>query len=212
MSQSGTQKNKYNQIRIDTMKKEYILSTPDSIENDFMYITSPVAKSYKKFDFSEGCALSGRNDEIDNFDYISIVTKEKYSTGVTLSTECSFDSYGAPLIVLSDDIAPDNNGRLSYGLLFEVVAWEKGCNVWHIVPFPERKERPIKPTLIAKSEFAIEPKSVVKLSVTVKNKKLAIIINGVELEVENADIPESFHIGITGCEGVNRFYSISIED
>ena len=139
------------------------------------------------------------------------VTKEKYSDGVTIKTKCSFDKFGAPLIVLTDDIQPDEQGKNRYGLHFEVVAYEKGCNVWHIVPFPERKERPIKPTKIAFSTFDIPEKSEIDLSVTVKNGKLEIEINGEKLIAESHDLPKEFHIGITACEGINRFSSITIE-
>lgn len=193
------------------MKKEYILSSPSAIEKDFMYVFSPNSKSFVPFTFENGQAVNRYDESLKDYEYISIVSKKKYSDGVTLRTKCSFDSFGAPLIVLSDDISEDENGRNMYGLHFEVVAYEKGCNVWHIVPFPERTERPIKSTKIAFSTFSIPEKSEIDLSVTVKDGKLYIDVNGEKLVAESPDLPKEFHIGITACEGINRFSSITIE-
>jgi len=193
------------------MKKDYIISH-ETIKNDFMYVHSPISRSFTEFTIENGCASNRYNEDIKNWDYISIISKQKYTNGTTASTVCSFDDYGAPLIVLSDDITLDENNRRRYGLHFEVVAYEDGINVWHIIPFPENVSRPINPTLIGKLRFKIEDESKIDLKVTVKEKKLLIEANGNELVAEHPEIPESFHIGITACEGVNHFYSFSIED
>ena len=194
------------------MKKEYLLHSEKSIEQDFDYVFSPCSKTFVPFTFENGQAVNRYDENIKDYEYISIVTKQKYTDGVTIKTKCSFDKFGAPLIVLSDDISPDEQGRNRYGLHFEVVAYENGCNVWHIVPFPERKERPIKATKIAFSTFSIPEKSEIDLSVTVRNGKLEIEINGEKLTAESPDLPKEFHIGITACEGINRFSSITIEE
>ena len=102
------------------MKKEYILHSKKSIENDFDYVFSPCSKTFVPFTFEDGQAVNRYDENIRDYEYISIVTKEKYSDGVTIKTECSFDKYGAPLIVLTDDIQPDEQGKNRYGLHFEV--------------------------------------------------------------------------------------------
>ena len=194
------------------MKKEYFLSSPEAIEKDFMYVFSPASRSFVPFTFENGQAINRYDESIKDYEYISIVTKEKYTDGVTFRTKCSFDSFGAPLIVLSDDISIDESGRSKYGLHFEVVAYEKGCNVWHIVPFPERVERPIKAEKIAFSNFVITEKSEIDLSVTIKDGKICVEINGERLVAESPDIPKEFHIGITACGGINRFSAVTIEN
>ena len=181
------------------------------IEKDFMYVFSPNSKSFVPFTFENGQAINRYDEKLKDYEYVSIVTKEKYTDGVKISTKCSFDSFGAPLIVLSDDISVDENGRNKYGLHFEVVAYENGCNVWHIVPFPERTERPIKPTKIAFSTFSIPEKCEIDMSVTVQDGKIYIDINGEKLIAESPDLPKEFHIGITACEGINCFSSVTIE-
>lgn len=193
------------------MIKKYDFSKDCWNKEDFMYVYSPNCKAYKEFIQDTDSIINDFNKNIDDYDYLSIVTKRKYSEGVKVKTVCSFDSYGAPLIVLSDDIIEKDN-RLEYVLHFEAVAYENGCNVWHIVPWSERVERPIKPTKIAFSEFKIEDGSKIELTLEVQHKKFIITVNGQTLEVENDEIPKSFHVGITACEGINRFYNLTIEE
>lgn len=194
------------------MKKEYVLTSPDVIADDFRYVYSPISKDYPIFAFADGAAVNAYHADRGDYDYVSIVTKERYGTGTTATAKCAFDHYGAPLIVLTDDIRTGGDGIDRYGLHFEVVVYENGINVWHIVPWPERTVRPIKPTLIAQRKFTLEDASLIDLSVSVGKKKLLICANGVELIAEHPDVPERFHIGITACENINRFYSFAVEN
>ena len=194
------------------MKKTYNFEAGKWNINDFCYAYSPACKAYKEFIQQDECISNSFNKNINDFDYISIITKEKYKKGVHIHTKCSFDSFGAPLIVLSDDISENKDGKLQYGLHFEVVAYEDGCNVWHIIPYPEREEKPIKPTLIGTLKFKTDDKSLIDIDVTVGEKQLFIEVNDQKFTVINEDIPKTFHIGITACEGINRFYEFSIQE
>ena len=194
--------------------KEYIFKKGMDETRDFMYVSSLTTETHTQFDFEENCIVNRYNPEIIGewkYDYISLVTKDRYGKGVKLSTQCSFEKFGAPLIVLTDDITP-KDGRNYYGLHFEVVAYEEGANVWHIIPSDEDPKLPIKATLIGKARFTIEPNSLIDINVEIKEKALAITVNGHNLSVENKDIPEKMHVGITACEGINRFYSFTIEE
>ncbi len=193
------------------MTKKYNILDKAQLEADFRYVYSPNCKVFRTFKFEENAIAGYYDNEIENYDYISVVTKEKCASGTTATTKCLFEKFGAPLIVFTDDIT--NDGKVDrYGLHFEVVVYEKGINVWHIVPMPERKERPVNPTLIAHKEFAIAGESIIDLAVKVEGKKISIVANGEVLEVEHDDVPANFHIGVTACEGVNRFYSFEIEE
>ena len=99
---------------------------------------------------------------------------------------------------------------MQYGLHFEVVAWERGCNVWHIIPYPERTERPIMPTKILAQSFTIKPDELIDMRVRVEHGRIDIEINGNSFSVENPDIPDSFYIGYTACEGINKLYDMEI--
>lgn len=190
------------------MTKCYDFKNGTDALSDFFYVYSPICREFKTF--------TAENDHVRNlltesgFEYISVQSKEKYGSGVEVSTVCSFDSYGAPLIVITDDIKEEAKGLKRYGLHFEIVAYENGINVWHILPFPQRTEKPIEPTKIAFSRFPIKAGSKIEMSVKIEGKKFIINVNGNMLEVENNDIPATFHVGFTACEGVNRFNNFTI--
>lgn len=192
------------------MKEKYIFNEKFNLEEKFIYITSPVSKSKNKFIQKEDCIENSYNEEIKDYDYISIITKEKYSDGVTVRVKCSFDKFGAPLLVFTDDYKQMEDRGYQYGLHFEVVAYENGCNVWHIVPGKEEKN-PIDVTKVDSREFAIADKSVIDMEVTTKDKKLFIRVNDETFVAEHGDIPKQMYVGITACEGVNQFYEFEVE-
>ena len=193
------------------MLKKYILNNQINLEDSFSYGLSPAFKSKNKFIQKEDCIQNSYNEEIKDYDYISIVTKEKYNDGVTIKVKCSFDKFGAPLIVFTDDYKQLEEGTLQYGLHFEVVAYENGCNVWHIVPGKDEKNL-IEVTKVDFREFTIVDKSIIDMEVTIKDKKLFIHVNDESFVAEHEDIPSQMHMGITACEGVNRFYEITIDN
>ena len=65
------------------MREKYIFNNEFRIEDKFIYVYSPASKSKKKFVQKEKCIENTYNEEIKDFDYISIITKEKYNDGVT---------------------------------------------------------------------------------------------------------------------------------
>ena len=192
------------------MREKYIFNNEFNLEDKFVYVSSPASKSKKKFVQKENCIENTYNEEIKDFDYISIIAKEKYNDGVTISVKCSFDTFGAPLIVLTDDYKSLEDGSYQYGLHFEVVAYENGCNVWHIVPGKEEKN-PIDVTKVNAIEFPIEDKSIIDMEVTIRDKKMFIRVNDQSFVAEHEEIPNQMHVGITACEGINQFYEFEVE-
>lgn len=193
------------------MKEKIIFNKEFDLEDKFIYITSPASKSKKKFVQKENYIENSYNKEIKDYDYISIITKEKYESGVAVRVKCSFDKFGAPLIVFTDDYKQLEDGNYRYGLHFEVVAYENGCNVWHIVPGRDKEKSTIDVTKVNAIEFHIEDKSMIDMEVTIKEKKLYIRVNEEAFVAEHEDIPSQMHVGITACEGVNQFYEFEIE-
>ena len=127
------------------------------LEEKFIYVSSPASRSKKKFLRKEDYIENSYNEEIQDFDYISIITKKRYDNGVKVKAKCSFDSFGAPLLVLTDDCRKQGEGQYQYGLHFEIVAYENGCNVWHIVP--GKASSPIEVTKVGSMEFPSKPKA-----------------------------------------------------
>ena len=152
-------------------------------------------------------SVNGINPENGEFDYISLVTEEKYKTGVQLETRCSFDSFGAPLIVLSDDILINDKGEWQFGIHYEVVLYEQGINVWEINYHPDVMEV----HQVLGLEFEVSEKEIHTLSVKVLDQMLDISMEGHHVLVRAEKLPKEFHVGITMCEGINRFYEFSIE-
>ena len=193
-------------------KKTYRFNKEERDLSDFYYAYSPHAIGRNRFLMYNSCIANFEPERADEFSYVSIITKKRFSEGVRVTTKCAFERFGAPLIVFTDDIADEVGGTKLYGLHFEIVAYEGGCNVWHIVPNPENEKRPIKSTNIGNLNFEIEPDELIGISVLFERKKLSISVNGNTFEVENEDFPENFHVGITACEGPNKFYELLIEE
>ncbi len=135
-----------------------------------------------------------------------MISKKLYHTGAVLRTVCSFSEYGAPLIVLSNDIRETESG-LCYGLHFEVVVYEEGCNVWRIVPADT--PRKIAPTALTRQTFPLPAGKPIQLEVRVQTGMLKVRVNDIAFEAFSDEIPEQFYAGITGCEGINQFYEFS---
>ena len=205
---------------MSTLRKEwyfkmvttYLFDEKNRNFDGLMYAYSPVPKVHREFDLREDCVANYAGEDKDNFNYVSLITKKKYRGTVTVSAVCSFEGTGAPLIVISDDISKAADGHSIYGLHFEVVAYSGGCNIWRIVPAPEKVERPISTTRVAFDSFSIPENTPLDISVTIKGNMLTVCVNGNIFGCTHADIPEEFHVGITACEGPNKFYELIIEE
>lgn len=194
--------------------KHYEFKKGFNEKEDFTYVSSLITETHTQFDFEENCIVNRYNPNIKGdwkYDYISMVTKKKYSDGVKFSTKCTFERYGAPLLVFTDDIT-QKDGRNYYGLHFEIVAFEEGFNVWHIIPSDEDPSTPIKVTLIGTGRFPVADNELIDLSAEIKDGTLNVNMNGHCLSVKNSDFPKHMHVGVTACEGINRFYSFDIEE
>lgn len=189
------------------MTEKYYLNR--DIDENFMYVYSPNCKAFKTFTMKEKCVCNSFNQEINEWDYISVVTKKKYSEGTVFKAKCSFESYGAPLIVFTDDIQIIN-GEQIYGHHYEVVAYENGINIWCIDPAPEKKERPINTKKIGHLDFKIEEGEEILIDVTIFKNSITAKIKEYEITVSDDKIPSSFHGGITACEGKNFFSEFMI--
>ena len=193
---------------------KFAFNRQTKLDDDFFYVSSlnpTFKKTDHKFEISDNCILNSYNEEISDYDYISILTKKKYKNGAKISTHCDFKGYGAPIIVISDDVRAYENGDKYYGLHFEVVAYSLGCNIWQIIPLPEGSKEPIENRKIANLPFEIGQEEPVSLTIEVCGHTIKVTLNGRELLAESPDIPDSFHVGLTACEGINKFYDMTIE-
>ncbi len=175
------------------------------------HVYSAVAKTFVPFTEEDDCIVSGYNPEIDYYDYISLSDRKEHHAGCRIRTRCSFDSFGAPLIVLTNEIFEDQHGY-RYGLNYEVVVWEGGCNVWRVETAPPESGRAFFSIPVLQFKFPIAEKSVVDLEVeSVGNKLIEVKVNNMAFALRLEDLNDTFYVGIAGCEGVNRFYELEIE-
>ncbi len=143
--------------------------------------------------------------------YTSMVLQKKHKGDITISSTMEFTDQMAPLIVIAPEIGKSKSGFPEYREHYEVVVFDKGINVWHHY-FKNRKPYWKKATY---SLFKLLPntkyKLKVKISHTSKGKMLAVIIEDHEMGYLDDSLPDDFYVGITGCEGVNRFYNFSLD-
>jgi len=159
------------------------------------------------FNQEEDCIANRRNAQMaDGFEYTTIFTKEKYKTGARINFVCSFESYGAPLITLTDRLKRHENGILSYGTCHEVVIWENGINVFYL--FETKNE--IKWNQLLADSFSLEPGKKHRLSLEIVDKYIRVALGERSFELRIENLPEEFYIGLTGCENINRLYSVEI--
>ena len=125
---------------------------------ELRYAYSPACFDRAPFQQEENCVVNQQGNSLFGFQYISLIENVKRKIGVKIRAVCSFENFGAPLIVVSDDIKKNEKGELIYGRHFEVVAHEGGINIWRVDPWPERVERPTKSTLLSEKKFPIAGK------------------------------------------------------
>ena len=90
-----------------------------------------------------------------------------------------------------------------------MVAYESGCNIWLIKPNPDGP-RPTVNKKVGASAFTLKDGELVTITVEMLDKKIAIDVNGNKFEIQDDEIPDTFQVGITACEGINRFYDFEI--
>lgn len=145
--------------------------------------------------------------------YASIVHPKKLSgSTIELRSTMSFDHLMAPIIVLTPELDVDDKGRPAFKKHYEVVLYNEGINVWHYTyddAKPEGERLRWHLAAFARAPFA--PKTKYELKVTMsrvegREMRMTVECGNVKVGFEDADLPESFYAGVTGCEGRNRFY------
>ncbi|MGN0832449.1 MAG: hypothetical protein ACI4RD_02215 [Kiritimatiellia bacterium] len=139
--------------------------------------------------------------------YASIVHPRRLSgSTIEVSSTMSFDHLMAPLIVLTPELDRDDRGRHAFKRHIEVVLYNEGINVWHYY------WKDGKPSwyLAAYARAPFKAKCRYELKVKVQEgrfyRRMTVECGSVRFGYENPEIPATFHAGVTGCEGRNRFY------
>ena len=211
--------------------KFYDLKNLEACMDDFRYVYSPFSKTHYKFRQDEGYISNFRNDEAtknsadgvevpdyfygvnpDEYAWIGLFSKEKYTAGTKVTLHSFYDHFGGPLVSFGDNYTTDENGHNIYGLYFEVVPWQDGCNYWQVEPSRVKKEWSIDPVLLAEPKFHIEDREMVETVVEFGVKEITTTINGHKYNLKIDRMPDSFHVGFANCEaGIGHFLDFKIE-
>ncbi len=172
----------------------------------FEYIYSPKFPATPRFVQQDDCIVNGGTPGA--YEYISLITRRTFRTGTLLTLRCSFEKYGAPLIVLTDDVRQGEAGELRFGRHMEIVAYEGGVNVWKLTPL----KNDVRPENLLRQKFPVPAGKPITLTVRPGKGRLDISLGGNRFSVEADCVPEEFHAGMTACEGINRFYEFSTDE
>lgn len=214
-----------------TITKFYDLSDLGACMEDFRYVYSPFSKTHYKFRQDEGYVSNFRNDEMtknsadgvevpdyfygvnpDEYAWIGLFSREKYTAGTKVTLHSFYDHFGGPLVSFGDNYTTDENGHNIYGLYFEVVPWQDGCNYWQVEPSREKKEWSIDPVLLAEPKYHIEDGEMIETVVEFGVKEITTTINGHKYNLKIDRMPESFYVGFACCEaGIGHFVDFKIE-
>lgn len=147
------------------------------------------------------------SEEKYDYENICVMSRRQYLAGTKISTHCSFEELGAPLIVLADKMYIDETGYLRYGNYFEIVLYHNGIVVWQM-RLTDGKVISHKQLKII---FSCAENEIHTLSVTVREKALDIEADEHKVYLPLPDMYYSFHAGVDACEGCCRFYDLEIE-
>ena len=138
--------------------------------------------------------------------YTSMVYAKPFTGDLRITASLAFTYRMAPLVVLAPELGKDAAGRPEYREHFEICVFNEGVNVWHHT-FAEGKPSWKK---AAFARFTLLPNTRYALEVEIKGKQLSVTIDGHTFGYLDEALPKTTHVGITGCEGVNRFYDITV--
>ena len=138
--------------------------------------------------------------------YSSMVYVQRLQGNFTVTATMCFAYKMAPLIVLAPELSQNVQGQKEYAEQFEVVVFNEGVNVWH--HFVKDGKLTYRKTAFA--SFPLEKDTKYTLEVKKTGKVLTVAVAGHTFGYTEDTLPDSCHVGITGCEGQNRFYNFSV--
>lgn len=144
--------------------------------------------------------------------YTSMVYRHKVSGRTKVSATMLFEDRMAPELVLAGELGLDAKGRPEYREHWEIVLYDEGINVWHHEirdgkPF-WRKAAYLKTPFQPGVQYTLE--ALVEFPAGGKGPQLSVTCDGKRFGCLLPTLPEPFHVGVTACEGVNRFYDFKL--
>ena len=138
--------------------------------------------------------------------YVSAILKRPVRLAAGFALETSFDHFGAPLIVLAEEVRPLPNGWLQYGLHYEAVLFQDGINLWRLEIQPDGTQKAVS---LCKAKMPFEAGRWTKLTLRATRQGLEARAGDLVAHCE-CTLPETVWAGFTACEGINHFRSFAV--
>ena len=171
--------------------------------SDWIYVIRPDLKQ----DLDEGWIQGENYIENNNPTHTSMVYGKKLEGNLTVSATMSFLDKHAPSIILASKLYENEKGKMEYQEHFEIVLYNKGINIW----LHHRRNGKSYWTKTAFWKFRLEKDKKYLMTVSIQKKNLVISVGGREFGYMEENLSDKFFVGITGEEGINRFYNFRIQ-
>jgi hypothetical protein len=143
--------------------------------------------------------------------YSSMVLKEKFKGKCRVSSTMSFDHLMAPLIVVAPEMGKSAKGEVEFRRHHEIVLYNEGINIWRY----DWVDGKAVWVLAAFLRARFDAKRKYELAVTVESykntRRMTVECGGHVLGYSDDALTLDNYVGITGCEGRNRFYDFTVE-
>jgi len=138
--------------------------------------------------------------------YVSMVYARRFTADLRIAVTMAFAYRMAPLIVVAPEMGADPSGQPEYREHFDIVMYDQGVNLWHHT-YTAEKSLWVK---AAYAKFPLKSNTRYALEVELKGQILNVKIDGHEFGYTASTLPATCYVGITACEGVNRFYDMTV--
>jgi hypothetical protein len=171
--------------------------------NDWIYVRRPDLKQ----DLDEAWIQGENYIENNNPTHSSMVYGKNLEGNLTVSATMSFLDKMAPSIILASKLDENEKSQMEYKEHFEIVLYNKGINVW-LHHYRNGKSHWTKNAFW---EFRLEKDKKYLMTVSIQKKNLIISVGDRKFGYVEENLSDKFFVGITGEEGVNRFYNFRIQ-
>lgn len=192
--------------------------------SDFVYVKSwrwNFMEKFKQVDDAIVNVLPGPSPEevfrkMHSSSYVAMMHRRRFNLGCTVSSKMSWDYRMAPIIVIAPDIGVGNSGLPELRDHWEVCLYDEGINIWYHY-FEDGVQKWYKDASIALPKGChFKANEIHDLQVKIvrngKGKReMTVKCGGYTLTCIDPRFPETFYLGIIGCEGRNWFYDFRVK-
>lgn len=147
--------------------------------------------------------------------FANMVLKDRIFRDAEIRCVMSFDDRMAPTILVRCAVEKNKDGIVENRDMHAVVIYDEGINVWRyrhedfLAAKPGTNQGWRKAVF---SRFTLLPKTRYDVTVTMKQSSVEVKVGDHHIGFVDETMAPEGHIGICGCEGVNRFYEFSVKE